>query len=313
MRIGITGAGGFVGSRFMEYNKEKYSLVPLSLRNINPAQLDLSGLDAIVHLAGKAHEMKRINDQVYFDINYKLTKELAEEAKKNGVRSFVYISSVKVYGDKADLLVDEDSPCEPTDAYGKSKLQAEQYLQSIQDENFNVAIVRPPVVYGPGVKGNMIRFLNLAQKNIPLPFGGISNRRSMVFLDNLVELINRIVETGSNGIFVAGDVRALSTTELLGLIRRFMGKKEGLVSTPLIGRKLLRIIAPGLYQRLFGSFVIDNKKTNESLGFTPPYAAEYGVRQMVEWYLAQKRNENLPLPLNKATKGTLTGQDRIQA
>jgi len=308
MRIGITGTGGFVGSRFMEYNKKRFSLFPIILRNIKPADLDLSGLDAIVHLAGKAHEMNTIDDQVYDDVNFGLTKELAVEAKKKGVQSFIYISSVKVYGDKEDLFVDEDSLCHPTDAYGKSKLKAENFLKSIQDEQFKVAIIRPPLVYGPGVKGNMIRLLKLAEKNTLLPFGGVSNKRSMVFLDNLVELINRAIETRAMGIFVAGDEKPVSTGELLSLIRGFMGKKAGIVTIPSPGRKLLRILRPGLYKRLFGSFVIDHHKTDELLGFTPPYSTEYGVKQMVNWYLTEQKGPNL----NKAANETFRGGHSIQ-
>jgi UDP-glucose 4-epimerase len=297
MKIGITGAGGFVGSRFMEYNKEKYSLVPIPLRNFNPQELALSGLHAIVHLAGKAHEMKGIDERIYYDVNFELTKKLANKAKEQGVPAFIYISSVKVYGDKEDLCVDEDSVCEPTDAYGKSKLAAENYLRSVQDERFKVAVIRPPLVYGPGVKGNMIRLLKLAEKNISLPFGGVPNKRSMVYLDNLVELINKVVETRASGVFVAGDDRPVSTGELITLIRGYMGKRDGMLIIPSFGRKFLRILGPGLFKRLFSSFIIDHRKTDQTLGFTPPFSIEYGLGQMVNWYLSQKKGRNLEVAL----------------
>src|SRR4051812_25526198 len=161
MQIVITGASGFVGKRFMEYNKGRYELIALSLRAGIPANIDLMQTATILHLAGKAHEMKAVDDKLYFEINFELTRKLADEAKRQGVRQFIYISSVKVYGNMPDAFVDETTTCEPDDAYGKSKFAAEEYLRSIEDAHFRVAIIRPPLVYGPGVKGNMMRFLAL--------------------------------------------------------------------------------------------------------------------------------------------------------
>ena len=292
MKVIVTGSGGFVGKRFMEYNAGKYSLKPISLRSFDDAQIELHDVDVVVHLAGKAHDMKSTDDRPYFEINYELTRKLADQAKRQGVPHFVYISSVKVYGDDR-AYIDEESPCRPSDAYGKSKLQAEQYLQSIQSSTFKIAIVRPPLVYGPGVKGNLIKFLRLAERDVPLPFGGVDNQRSMVYLDNLVELINAIIEKQATGIFVAGDLQPVSTAELMTLMREFMGKKPGLVSITSVGRKLLKALRPSLFSRLFGSFVINNQKTNQRLGFRPPYATEYGVKQMVEWYLESQKHGKL--------------------
>ena len=299
MRLAITGAGGFVGSRFLEYNSGKYSFKRIQLRNASAQERDLSKIDAIVHLAGKAHEMKAIDENIYYEVNFELTKSLADDAKKQRVPHFIFISSVKVYGDKNDLFVDEDSVCEPSDAYGKSKLQAENYLRSIQSADFKIGIVRPPLVYGPGVKGNMIRLLKLAEKNIPLPFGGDHNQRSVVFVDNLVELINRVIETQGSGTFLAGDRHPISTGKLLALMRGFMDKRPGLITIPSAGRKLLKTLSPKLFSRLFGSFVVDNERTNRRLEFQPPYSTEYGVREMVDWYMKAGKQGNLPLALNK--------------
>ena len=120
MQIMLTGASGFVGERFMEINGSRFDLVPVSLRGTNIEEIDLTGIDSIVHLAGKAHEMKPVDDQVYYDVNYGLTKKLAEWARHCGVPHFVYISSVKVYGDETPGPLNEQSPCLPTDAYGKA-------------------------------------------------------------------------------------------------------------------------------------------------------------------------------------------------
>jgi nucleoside-diphosphate-sugar epimerase len=284
MKMAVTGATGFVGQRLLEYNKKRFDIVPVALRTQDPATLNLQGVDAVVHLAGKAHDMGQVDDSVYFTINYELTKTLADRAKKQGVKQFVYISSTKVYGDDVHETLNEQSTCTPTDAYGASKLKAEQYLQSISSDAFKVAIVRPPLVYGPRVKGNVIRLLHLANKNYPLPFGNSRNARSMVFIDNLIELINTIVIKGATGVFVAGDLEPVSTDKLISLIRKYLGNNKGLISVPGIFRSIIKKVKPGLYIRLFGSFVVDNRNTNRQLSFKPPYTTEYGVEQMVKWF-----------------------------
>ena len=283
-KVAVTGITGFVGKRFAAYNHKTFDIIPLSLRETVIEQIDLRGITTVVHLAGKAHQMQPIDDQVYYDVNYGLTRLLAEKAKLQGVRQFVYISSTKVYGDNVKETLNEQSPCLPTDAYGASKLKAEQYLQTAATGSFKIAIIRPPLVYGPEVKGNMIRLLQLAGKNYILPFGKSRNARSMVFADNLVELINTIIVQEAEGVFIAGDREPVATDALILLIRKYLGNRKGLVSMPAPLRILLRKLKPGLYTRLFGSFVVENANTNRKLGFVPPYTTEYGVEQMVNWY-----------------------------
>lgn len=283
-KIALTGASGFVGNRFVEYNKGKFDILPVSLQEKKVTDFDLTGIDAVVHLAGKAHEMKPIPDKVYYDVNYKLTKDLAEHAKIQGVSHFVFISTTKVYGDEAGSILDEGSLCNPDDAYGKSKFQAEELLRYMADGAFKVAIIRPPLVYGPGVKGNMIRLLELANKNIPLPFQKAGNARSIVFVDNLIELLNLVIEKQASGLLIAGDEKPVSSDELIRLIRKYLGRKDGLVFVPGFLRVILKAARPSLYTRLFGSFVVDNGETNKALAFIPPYSTEYGIAQMVIWF-----------------------------
>jgi len=282
--IAVTGATGFVGKRLMLYNIEKFQLKPINLRNAPVSGINLQGMDVVLHLAGKAHQMAPIDDKVYFDVNYELTKQLADKARADGVKQFIYISSTKVYGDDIQEMLSETSPCMPTDAYGSSKLKAEQYLQSLQSDVFKVAIIRPPVVYGPGVKGNMIRLLQLASKKIPLPFARIDNARSMVFIDNLVELINAVIDKEATGIFIAGDDFPISTSSLLLLIKASLGNTSRLISVPVFARTIIKRLKPALYIRLFGSFVVSNADTNKRLHFKPPYSTAFGVEQMVKWF-----------------------------
>ena len=282
--LAVTGATGFVGNRLMQINEGRYRLLPLSLRDKKPALLDLQGVDTIVHLAGKAHQMQPIDDSIYFAVNYELTKQLADRAIEQGVKQFIYVSSTKVYGDDITEIVNEKSPCHPTDAYGASKLKAEQYLLSLASPAFTVAVVRPPLVYGPGVKGNMIRLLQLAAKHIPLPFGNTRNARSMVFIDNLVELFNAITDQQAAGVFAGGDQHPLATDELIRLMRKSLGNNSSLVSIPFFVRSIIKKYKPALYIRLFGSFVVDNSATNAQLQFTPPFTSAQGVAAMVNWF-----------------------------
>jgi UDP-glucose 4-epimerase len=292
MKVAVTGSTGFVGKRYLQVPASNCSKMPLNLRATRVEDIDLRGTDVIVHLAGKAHDMQGAPDEEYFSVNFDLTRALADRAKSSGVMQFIYISSTKVYGDEISATLDEHSACLPTDAYGKSKLAAEHYLQSISSPDFKVAIVRPPLVYGPEVKGNMIRLLELASKNIPLPLGKTNNARSMVFLDNLVALIDKIIGEEASGLFIAGDERPLSTDELVTAIRSNLGNTSGLVSIPVFMRPLIRKIKPALYTRLFGSFVVDNKGSNQRLNFTPPFSSEEGISVMTRWYLTWKNREH---------------------
>jgi nucleoside-diphosphate-sugar epimerase len=282
----VTGANGFVGKRFLTYNNHNFIIQTISLRNNDWQQQDFSHIDAVVHLAGKAHEMQKIDDQIYYDVNVQLTQNLFEKLTKDGVKHFVYISSTKVYGDDIQTVLNENSTCTPTDAYGKSKLAAEQFL--LAQKNCTISIVRPPLIYGAGVKGNMHKIMELCNSNKPLPFAAIDNKRSMVYVDNLVELINTIITKKEKGIFVAGDATPLSTTELVTYMRKALGKKRNLFSIPLFMRAILKKIKPALYIRLFGSFYVNNEATNRQLQFQPTYTAEHGIQQMVNDFLKNK-------------------------
>lgn len=281
-KILVTGANGFIGKRFIEYNKEHFDITTLSVRDEVYKTYDFTGFDSIVHLAGKAHDMNCKDESEYYKVNVDITKALANKAKADGVNHFIYISSVKVYGKEDRGLITEKSECLPEDAYGKSKLEAEQFLQTIQDENFKVAIVRPPMVYGAGVKGNMERLIHLCQKKYPLPFGNIGNLRTMVFVDNLIEVLNAIIDYKADGIFIPADKKPISTDALILMIKQSLGEKNNLISIPKFLRTIIKTVKPELYKRLFGSFVMDTKATNGKLNFVPPFTTEYGIDQMVK-------------------------------
>jgi len=291
MKLLITGSSGFIGKHLVSAFQEKYKLKIVYLQKKKVEALDLNGIQVIIHLAGKAHQMRKIDPKIYFEINRDLTIKLAKKAKAEGVQQFVFISTVKVYGDigKNKDILDEYSTCNPIDPYGQSKLGAERELIKLETANFKIVIIRPPLVYGAGVKGNLERLIPLVKKISILPFGGINNKRSMVYVGNLIALINHIIQNRSRGIFIAGDQEPHSTTELVKLIKKHLKSRTILIKLPLLAISLLRVLKPALVNRLFDSYVIDNSITNKKLGFKPPFSFELGIKEMVEAFVKNKK------------------------
>lgn len=277
----VTGASGFVGQLFCVKNKDRYIIKTVSLQNIKVKDLDLSGVDVILHLAGIAHRMEKTDDSLYYDVNYELTKELATAAKAANVGHFLFVSTIKVYGDEYELLT-PDTECRPNDAYGKSKLLAEEALNGLKSEHFKVSIVRPPLIYGQGVKGNMKKLIALVERRKYIPFGNINNLRSMVGVDNFVALLDRVIETRKSGTFLIQDTEPVSTSRLISEISKAKNINVKLISIPRVMRFTIKKIAPEIYKRLFGSLVVDDSATRNILNFEPPYSFEEGVRLMVK-------------------------------
>jgi len=277
----VTGSSGFIGKYAIPHLKEKFSIEKVSLRSLSVSELKLNKVGTILHLAGKAHQMKEIDPNEYFKVNHQLTIELAKKAKKVGVSHFVFISTVKVFGDKVNIILDEDSICHPTDPYGKSKLIAEQDLLKLASKDFIVSIIRPPLVYGPMVKGNLRKLENLIRKLPILPFKNIKNERSMVFVGNLTALIIHILKSKPQGIFIAGDRERKSTSLLIETMMKHMNLQKKNIGLPKIIWGIIKIVKPNIYTRLLDSYIIDNSKTNRKLSFNPPYSFEEGIKKMI--------------------------------
>jgi nucleoside-diphosphate-sugar epimerase len=284
-KILITGSTGFVGTNFIKMSYD-YDIVEIDLLLQKVDEVDFSGVDSVLHLAALVHQMGGAPEEQYFKINCDLAFETAKHAKSSGVKQFVLMSTAKVFGESTsdDNSWNENSDCNPKDAYGRSKLAAEKLIRNLQDEKFKVAIVRSPLVYGPGVKANMFNLIKLADKLPILPFGGIKNKRSMVYVGNLVALLQRVILTDASGIFIAGNNSDVSTTELVQQICRSLSKKRLLFTVPGFFMKAAGLIKPESVNRLTGSLVLDNKLTNASLDFNPPYSFEHGINEMVSWY-----------------------------
>jgi UDP-glucose 4-epimerase len=202
------------------------------------------------------------------------------------------MSTVKVYGESTTNSDpwDEGSKCLPEDAYGKSKLEAEKLIRKLEDDNFKVSIIRAPLIYGPGVKGNLISILKLVNKFPILPLGNIKNKRSMVYVGNIIELIKHIIKTSKSGVFLGGDNRVLSTTELCQIVAKGLNKKLILISIPNLFICMAKKIKPNIIERLWGSLEINNHITNQTLVFTPPYSVEYGMAEMICWFKSIKKS-----------------------
>lgn len=255
----------------------------------------LDGVDAVVHLAARVHQMnedQRNSQDAYRRMNVKVTQDLAIAASKAGVRRFVFISSVKAMGESTSPgeRWDEASPCFPQDAYGRSKWEAEQLLMNVRHKmGLEVVVLRPPLVYGPRMKGNMPRLLGWVDRGWPLPFGGVGNLRSLLYVGNLVNVIcvtlnhpDTLSET-----FLVSDGEDVSTTELIRRIASALGRPARLFSVP---PPLLRLAGKftgksAEMDRLLGSLVVDNSKIGRILNWDPPYSFDKCLKETVNEYL----------------------------
>jgi len=307
MKILLTGATGFVGSRL------KSALASTSgihmVATVRNGQVEncftigdigrstdfsdaLLGVDVVIHAAARAHIMRDETADLlaeYRKVNVDGTVNLARQAAAAGVKRFIFISSIKVNGEttvNGRAFGADDKPA-PEDAYGLSKLEAEQGLMAVAAETgMEVVIIRPPLVYGPGVKGNFASMIKLVGKRLPLPLGAIHNQRSLVGIDNLVDLIIRCVNhpAAANQVFLAGDGEDLSTTELLRGVGQAMSKPARLIPVPagLLQFGAMLLGKEAMAQRLLGSLQVDISKTCELLDWKPPYTVEEGLRRCFE-------------------------------
>lgn len=284
MKLLVTGSSGFVGTVFLRQYAGIHEIVPFSLpRQGWEGMPDLRGVDAVVHLAALVHQMQGAPAEAYRQANIEYPLELASRAREAGVRHFLFLSTVKVYGEVSRTPFTEDSPCMPEDDYGHSKLEAEQRLSELAGSEFAVSLLRTPLIYGEGVKGNILKLMQWIERSPVLPLGCIRNRRSMVYVGNLVTLMERILQQGKTGVCLASDPQAVSTTELVVQIVKAFGKKGHPLCIPGMGT-LLKHWKPSLYDRLYADLEVDSRKTVRELGFVAPFTFADGVGKMVEWY-----------------------------
>lgn len=309
----VTGATGFIGKRLCEnlekrgygvkrilrsheskYGTGKCAVVEEINGNTNWTGL-LAGQSCVIHLAARVHVMNDVSNEAkdkYWQTNVKGTLNLALQAATNGVKRFLYMSSIKVNGEATygNPFCPEDDPA-PIDLYGQSKHEAEKGLQKIAAATgLEVVIVRPPLVYGPEVKANFLRLLNLVYKGVPLPFGAVGNRRSFIYVDNLTDFIIKCVAhpAAAGETFLASDGVDLSTAELIRKMAFYMNCPARLIP---VSVGVLRLSARALkrtaeFERICGSLQVDISKAERLLGWYPPVSVDMGLEKTVAWYLA---------------------------
>ncbi len=310
MNILITGASGFVGQSLTQVLLQQGHLVTATYRNNELSQhkhlrsiriesIDartswkdvLEGIDVVVHLAARVHVMR---DQApnplaeFRKVNVEGTARLAQEALRAGVKRFIYMSSVKVNGEFTQLgkpFAETDAEA-PQDDYGRSKYEAEITLKKIcQNGEMNYVIVRPPLIYGPGVKANFASMVRAVSLRLPLPFGCINNQRSLIDLQNLVAFISCCISNAqaSNQIFLVSDGQDVSTTTLLKSCADALKVPVRLIPVPqwLLERALCLIGKRGLAQRLCGNLQVNITKARILLGWVPPVSVESALQAMM--------------------------------
>lgn len=311
MTVLLTGASGFVGKAVLKTAHQRGLNIRPVFRSLDSAKgypeavlvsgLDgaadwsqaLQGVDVVIHAAARAHIMREeALDPLdeYRRVNVQGTLNLARQAAAAGVGRFVFISSIKVNGEATAPrrpFTADDAPA-PEDAYGLSKAEAEAQLKLLaQETGMEVTIIRPPLIYGPGVKGNFASLISWMRRGLPLPLGGVThNRRSLVSLDNLVNLI--LVCTGhpkaANQTFLVSDGEDLSTTELLRKVGKALRQPARLLWVPagLISLMAALLGKKAISERLVGSLQVDIRKTCEMLDWTPSGAVDECLRRAVE-------------------------------
>jgi len=266
----------------------------------------LQDIDAVIHLAARVHKINdgTVNPLAAFqEVNTTGTEHLARESAKIGVRRFVYLSTVKVNGEETGLMIEESGPRDkkikkiflesdipnPQDPYAVSKWEAEQILHAISKETgMEIVIVRPPLVYGPGVKANFLRLLQVIDRGIPLPLSSVNNSRSLVSLDNLIDFLITCLKypAAAGETFFVSDGDDLSTPELIRKIAQFMNRPCRLLPFP---TNMLHFLAKlvdkeSVVNRLCDSLQVDISKARNVLGWEPPVSIDEGLKKTVKWY-----------------------------
>lgn len=305
----VTGASGFIGraacAAFVRRGWEVHAAVrnATHIEGARPVLGDLTrgwpieGVDAVVHLAGIAHQIHAQNaEPVYHAMNCEATERLARAAVRAGVRRFVFMSSIKVNGERTSIdrpFRAGDTPL-PQDRYAGSKWAAEQALHKIE-RDLELAIIRPPLVYGPGVRANFLRLVGLVERRLPLPFGAIRNRRSLIHVANLADLIVAAATSpaAAGRTLLAADGEDLSTPQLVSEIAAALGMRARLLSVPVA---LLRLggamTGKGAeIARLVDSLAVDANETRQRLGWRPACSVGEGIADTVRWYRSSFRSE----------------------
>jgi len=309
----ITGADGFIGKSLCTEMVSRGWKVRASIRSGNRIRSiskeieiietgsigpdtdwahALENVESVVHLAGRVHVMEdSLFDSLlgYRIVNTAGTEKLARSAASSGVRRFIFMSTVKVNGEGREAPYTEDDIPAPADSYSKSKRDAENKIKEIAIETgMEVLIIRAPIVYGPEVKANFLKLLKAIDRGVPMPFAGIKNKRSMIYIGNLVDSIIACISNpkAAGQTYLASDGVDISTSELIRQMAKALGKPAKLFYLPLFVLQLAGIITGKSQEieRLTGSLVVDSSKIRKELNWNPPFTLAHGLKQTAEWF-----------------------------
>ncbi len=320
LEVLITGATGFVGRFLCAHLLEDgfsvratvrssgtaASLVagvePTSIESIGPEtewRHAVNDIDTVIHLAARVHIMNDPSSDPLADfrrVNMQGTENLARQAAQAGVKRLVFVSSIKVNGEENATPYTPNSPPSPSDPYGISKWEAEQALRKIgQETGMEVVVVRPTLVYGPGVKANFFAMMNIVAKGIPLPLASINNRRSLISVGNLVDALATcaVHPQAAGKTYLVSDGEDISTPDLIRRTARALGVPARLFPVPASVMRFAGAVTGkrAAVDRLLGSLTVDSSRIRSELGWKPPFSMEEGLRETAEWYKKQIRDK----------------------
>ena len=288
MKIGITGASGFVGLNLQEYLKNDYEIETLSVRYNTNQKFNLR-VNAIIHLAGKAHDLKKVsNPQDYYEANFELTKQLFDAFLASESTVFIFMSTVKAVADEVEGVLTEDSIPNPKTHYGIAKHQAEEYILSTAlPEGKRVYILRPCMIHGPGNKGNLNLLYQLVASGLPWPLGAFQNQRSFLSVENLCFVIKELLENNTipSGVYQVADDESLSTNELIHFLGTSLDKKSTIWNVPSscirgvakLGDHLHLPLNSERLQKLTENYIVSNEKIKRAINKKMPVSTEEGL------------------------------------
>jgi nucleoside-diphosphate-sugar epimerase len=292
-RISITGSSGFVGANLKEYLNNFYQIQPMRVRYLANQNFDIQS-DVLIHLAGKAHDLKKVsNPSDYYESNFELTKQLFDAFLSSKASTFIFMSTVKAVADNVHGVLTEEVLPNPKTHYGIAKQQAEAYILSKEiPKGKRVYILRPCMIHGPGNKGNLNLLYQLVSKGVPWPLGGFQNQRSFLSIENLCFVIKALLDNSSipSGVYHVADDQALSTNELIQLLGATLNKKSSIWNLPTSwikgGAKLGDLLHFPLnserLQKLTEDYVVSNAKILSAIGKKLPLQSREGLLKTFE-------------------------------
>jgi nucleoside-diphosphate-sugar epimerase len=306
MRVLVTGGSGFVGEPLIRKLKSRGHWVRavgrkrphtavdefLQIQSIGRSTdwtLAVKDIEGVCHLAARVHVLNDPEPQLFEDVNVGATESLVRHASSAGVSRFVFLSTLKVCGENSKHGLLKENDVHPNDPYAHSKAAAERILrQTCENSSMNFTIIRPPLVYGPGVRANFFRLMTIARRNVPIPLGGIKNRRSLIYVENLVDAIEKclVSDAGANQIFLVSDGKPVSTPDLIRHLSEAFGRKVRLWSLP---TGLMKMFLCGLgksqqWSRLADSLEVDDSKIRKVLNWEAPYTMAQGLSETAKWF-----------------------------